>query len=52
MFVTKHADTFTAFPDRRVEQGRNAQWLEIIFCQDARGRMRQDVAGNNGPVGG
>jgi hypothetical protein len=23
MFVTKHADTFAAFPDRRVKEGRN-----------------------------
>jgi hypothetical protein len=40
MFVTKHADTFAAFPDRRVEEGRNAKRREVIFCQAARGRVR------------
>ena len=32
MFVTKHADTFATFPNRCVEQGRNAKRLEVAFC--------------------
>jgi len=52
MFVTKHPDTFAAFPNRCVEQGRNAKRLEVTFCQAACGRVRQDVVGDNRPFSG
>ena len=51
MFVTEYADTFAAFPGRRVEQGRNAKRFKVRFCQVARGRVRQNLVGNDRPSG-
>ncbi len=52
MLVAKNTDDLAANPNGCVEHGRNAERLEVIFRQAARGRVGQYAVGNDGPFGG